>query len=350
MSKPYFAVVAASVGYQPCLSALINSFRIYHDGQGIHILIGDCGLEQEFKDKYDGDDITWIPIHSDRGHIWATKFERFRIAVEQTGAIVGIFDADMYVVRSMLNMWKMAEAGFIVGGSNASNIRFGSDWNEKYGMEVPDVWNTKTITSVPTFMDIDLHGEVWSEIYRHKTETNMGADFNLLNIFICKLNKLEHVIPFSSAQNTGVHHQQVKPSTGIILKAGELLTGNGLELFCVHGRFHSGDWYANLLKPMPKHLARMGIRSKRSRAYQSVLKSRQLLMDEFNKYCDWPYESTVKDATLANIKEQEDLFFTNTATMEEENEKLLKEQEVLRKEIYELKKQLDELGSAFPKM
>jgi len=205
MSKQYYAVVSASKGYQPCLSAFINSFRIHHKGQGLHMLIGDCDLEQAFKDKYEGDDITWIPIHSDRGHIWATKFERFRIAVEQTEAVVGVFDADMYVCRSMLNFWKMAEAGFIVGGSNASNIRFGANWNESYQMEVPEIYNTKTITSVPTFMDIERDGDIWGSIYEHKKDTNAGADFNLLNIFLAKLDKLDRVIPFTAAQFTGVH-------------------------------------------------------------------------------------------------------------------------------------------------
>ena len=343
--KPYYLVAAASKGYQPGLAALLNSFRHHHAGQGIKIVVCDYDLEPAFVEKYSGDDLTWVKVTSEKGNIYATKIHRFRVASELTDGVVGVFDSDMYVVRSMINFWKIAEAGFIVGGANGSNIRFGANWNESYQMDVPEVYNTKTITSVPTFMDVERDGDVWRSIYEHKEATNAGADFNLLNIFLAKLGKLDRVIPFTSAQCTGVHHQQIKESTGIINKAGELLTNNGLELFSVHGRFWSGDWYANLLKPMPKHYARMGIRSSQSKAYQSSLKSRQLLMDEFNKYCDWPYESTVKPETLANVKEQEELFFTETESLEEENAVLVGRNEALLDALDLQKKKIRELES-----
>ena len=345
MNKPYFLVVAASKGYEPGLSALIHSHRIHHKDMGIKMLIGDCGLDEDFKKQHNGDDIEWIPIHSDRGHIFATKIHRFQIATKQEGSIVGIFDADMYICRSMLNMWKLAESGFIIGGSNASNIRFGSNWDESYGMQVPECWNVKTITSVPTFCDIDQHGDVWSEIYRHKSETNKGADFNLLNIFLCKLGKLDYVIPFSSAAMTGVHHQQVKLGTRIINKADELITENGLELFCVHGRFWEGNWCANLMKPIPKHLARMGIRSSKSKAYQGALQSRDLLQAEFDRYCHWPYDKSVKDATLENVKRETDLYFVESDDLETENLALVEKNLELATRIERLEHELKKIKS-----
>lgn len=345
--KPYYAVIAASKGYQPGLSAFLNSFREHHAGQGIKIVVCDCDLEPAFVEKYSGDDLTWVKVSSEKGHIYATKIHRFRVASELDG-VVGVFDSDMYVVRSMLNFWKMAEAGFIVGGANGSNIRFGENWNEGYSMEVPDVYDTRTITSVPTFMDIERDGEVWRSIYEHKERTNAGADFNLLNIFLAKLDKLDRVIPIPSEQMTGVHHFQIKPDTRVINKAGELLTNNGLELFCVHGRYWEGNWYTNLLKPMPKHCARLGIRSSKSRAYQGAVQSRDILKAEFDRYCDWPYESSIKEATLANLKEQQELFFTESESLEEENAALVKKNETLLdglrqqgRELRRLKKQLE---------
>lgn len=340
--KPYYAVVAASKGYQPGLAAFLNSFRIHHKGMGIKIIVCDYDLEPAFVEKYSGDDLEWVKVTSQYGNIWATKIERFRVASELSGAVVGVYDADMYICNSMINFWKIAEAGMIAGGSNGSNIGFGSNWNESYKMEVPNAVNTKTLTSVPTFMDIDKHGDIWRSIYEHKRDTNAGGDFPLLNIFILKLDRLDQVVAFPSEVCTGVHHFQVKNETRVISKSGGLFTNTGLLVASVHGRYWSGDWYANLMKPLPKHCARMGVRNKNSKAYQGALQSRQLLMDEFNKYCDWPYESTVKEATLANIKEQEDMFFTNTATMEQENAKLLKEHEGLRNEIIKLKKQLEQ--------
>lgn len=322
MGKPYIAIVAASRGYMPGLAAFINSFRIHHQGLEMRIIVCDYDLTDEFRDKYGGDDLEFVKVSSTLGNIWTTKIERFRVATDQEGSVVGIFDADMFCCGSMLNFWKIAEAGMIVGGSNGSNIRFGENWNESYQMEVPEVWDYKTITSVPTFMDIDLHGDVWRGLYEHKRETNAGADFNLVNIFLMKLNKMEYIVPIPSEQVTGVHHFQIKPDTRTILKGGKLLTNNGLELLCVHGRYWEGNWYANLMKPMPKHCAKLGVRNRKSYAYQGAIQSRELLKAEFDKYCDWPYEMSVKDATLANIKEQEELFFTETESLEEENAKL----------------------------
>ena len=192
---------------------------------------------------------------------------------------------------------------------------------------------------MPTFCDIDLHGDVWSEIYRHKMETNKGADFNLLNIMICKLGKLDYVIPFTSAAMTGVHHQFLKIDTRIINKANELLTMNGLELFSVHGRFWEGDWYTNLTKNMPKYLARLGIHSSKSKAYQGVLQSQQLLKDEFDKYCDWPYKWSVKAATEANVQEEFDKYFVEPVAMEEQNQALVEKNDELAEFIESLKRQ-----------
>lgn len=339
--KDYVAVISASRGYQPGLSAFIHSFRIHHEGMNIKIIVCDCDLEPEFIEQHDGDDIEWIKVSSPHGHVWATKIIRFKIASDLKNSVVAVFDSDMYVCGSLLNYWKIAEAGLIVGGSNGSNIRFGANWNEGYKMEVDECWNTKTLTSVPTFMDIEAHGEVWSEIYRHKLETNAGGDFPLLNIFLCKLGKLDLVIPFGSEMFTGVHHFQLKPDTRIINKAGVLLTSNGLELKVVHGRYWEGNWCHNLMKPIPKHLARMGIRSSKSKAYQGALQSRDILQAEFDKYCHWPYDKSVKDATLANVKREMDLFFTETDDLESENAVLVERNLELIEKVRKLEKKYE---------
>jgi hypothetical protein len=54
--KQYYAVVAANRGYQPGLSAFINSFRIYHKDTGIKIVVCDYDLEPEFIKQHDGND------------------------------------------------------------------------------------------------------------------------------------------------------------------------------------------------------------------------------------------------------------------------------------------------------
>ena len=103
--KPYIAVIAASKGYMPGLAAFINSFRIYHEGRNIRIIVCDYDLPDEFKEKYAGPDLEFQKVASRYGNIWATKIERFRVATEQKGAVVGVFDSDMFCCASMYNLW-----------------------------------------------------------------------------------------------------------------------------------------------------------------------------------------------------------------------------------------------------
>jgi len=333
----FSAVVAANKGYQPGMSAFIRSFRTHHPNDEIKLYCLDYDLEPEFREKHDSMVDEWLKITHPKGHVHACKLERFRVACEIDG-VVGVYDSDMFFTASMLNWYKVADAGLVVGGSNASNNRYGPHWHEKFKMnDIPDIFDYKTITSVPTIMDIERHGkDVWGGLYEHKKRTGAGADFDLVNIFLMKTGRLNDIMTIPCECVTGVHHLQVKPETRAYWKAGKLMTMNGLELLMVHGRFWEGNWTANLMKPMPKHLARMGIRSSKSKAFQGALESRDLLQAEFDKYCDWPYDKSVKDATLANIQHEMDTYFTETDSLEEENRILSEKNLELTERVHEL--------------
>ncbi len=337
----FSAVVAANRGYQPGMSAFIRSFRAHHPNNEIKLYCLDYDLEPEFREKHDDMVDEWVKISHPRGHTHACKLERFRVACE-IGGIVGVYDSDMFFTNSMLNWYKVADAGFVVGGSNASNNRYGAHWHEKFQMDdIPEIFDTRTITSVPTIMDIEKHGnDVWSGLYDHKKITGAGADFDLVNIFLMKTGRFDDIITIPCECVTGVHHLQIKPETRAYWKGGKLMTMNGLEVLTVHGRFWQGDWYTNYMKPMSKHLARMGIHSSQSKAYQGALQSRELLKVEFDKYCDWPYEWSVKPATEANVQQEFDKFFVESVDMETENQALVEKNlelaelnESLRREI-----------------
>ena len=343
----FSAVVAANRGYQPGLSAFVNSFKIHHPKNEIKLYVLDYDLEPEFLAKHKDKIDEVIKITHPKGHVYATKLERFRVACE-IGGVVGIYDSDMYNTASMLNYYKIADAGFVVGASNASNNRYGKHWHEKFKMDdIPEVFDYKTVTSVPLIMDIEKHGnDVWGGMYKHKAETGAGADFDLVNIFLMKTGRMDDIIILNCEICTGVHHLQIKPETRAYWKGGKLMTMNGLEVLTVHGRFWEGNWCANLMKPMPKHLARMGIRSSKSKAFQGALQSRDILQAEFDKYCDWPYDKTVKDATLENVQREMDLFFTETDDLESENQKLAKMNLDLNEQLRHTERQIALLEKA----
>jgi hypothetical protein len=305
----YNCVVSASKGYQPGLSAFIHSFRHYHKDAGIKLYVLDYDLEPEFLEQHINPEDEVIKISHPKGNIWACKIERFRVASE-IGGVVGVFDSDMWFCGSMLNYFKIADgAGLIVGGANGSNIRFDERYEESYKMTIPNTYNYKTITSVPTIMDTTVHGDIWSSIYKHKEEIGTGADFNLLNIFLIKYNKIDDVVVIPAERVTNIHHFMLKADTGVIMKEGMLLTKNGLQVLMVHGKWWSGDYVENLMKPMPKHFARLGAVGVNTRAYQEALKSRQLLLDDFHRWCKWPHEPTTKQATKDNVQMERDRAF-----------------------------------------
>ncbi len=339
--KQYSAVVAANKGYQPGMSAFIYSFREHHPNNEIKLYCLDYDLEAEFREKHDSMVDEWVKISHPKGHVHACKLQRFEVACE-IGGVVGVYDSDMYFTASMLNWYKVADAGFVVGGSNASNNRYGAHWHEKFKMDdIPEIFDYVTLTSVPTIMDIEKHGnDVWGGLYKHKAETGAGADFDLLNIFLMKTGRINDIITIPCECATGVHHLQCKPETRAYWKGGKLMTMNGLVVYTVHGRFWEGNWCANLMKPIPKHLARMGIRSSLSKAYQGALQSRDLLQAEFDKYCHWPYDKSVKEATLENVKRETDLFFVESADMESENAALAEKNLELATRIEKLEHEL----------
>ena len=53
----------------------------------------------------------------------------------------------------------------------------------------------------------------------------------------------------------------------------------------------------------------MGAVGVNTRAYQEALKSRQLLLDDFRRWCKWPHEPTTKQATLDNVQMERDRAF-----------------------------------------
>jgi len=276
----YSIVVAGNKGFVLGLTAFLNSFELYHNTSLFQVFILDYDLPEDWKIKQIEErpylKIMGLDKEKYRDHVWACKIERFNFAASLPG-IVGLFDADMYFCASIMPLFKIAEIGLIVAGANGSNFRFHQGWRDKYKIpEIPDMFNYKTITSVPTIMDVDQHGEVWKSIYKHKMSIGIGADFDLTNIFMVVHNKLDYLFVIPSQQVTGIHHFMLKPDTRVRLIDNKLVTTDGLEVLIVHGKWWQPNYREGIMKPIE--------RSYQPKQVKMALESRDILIQEFERY------------------------------------------------------------------
>lgn len=245
-------IIPASHDFEPGVRAFLNSFNKYHPDTDIKVYLLNYNLHQSFLDEQDSkfkflEIIDLETPFADKA--WACKLERFNFAGSLTG-IVMMCDADLFFCSNIDHWFDIAELGYIVASSNGSNIRYHAEWRKKYDIDIPDMINYKTICSVPTVLDIGKHGEIWKSIYEHKLQKKFGADFDLINIFMAKYNKLDYILPVPTQQTTGIHHFMLKLDTRVKRVEDRLITTDGLPVLMVHGKWWREAWVKGLMKPM----------------------------------------------------------------------------------------------------
>lgn len=282
-------VVAASRGYEPGLRAFLNSYANYHPQSErlarVHVL--DLELGAEFREGWtdfpwieNWIKLDWVQHGGQRNTAWSTKIPRFQYAADLEGVVM-LCDADMFFCSNVDWWFDLAEQGWIVGGSNGSNVRYHQGWRDKYKLPLPDFYNYKTICSVPTVMRTDLHGQVWRDLYKHKTGGGEGADFDLQNIFMTLHEKQPHIVALPSQQTTGIHHFMLKLETGANRVDGRIVSRDGLEVYIVHGKWWQEGWRTNLLKKMDEYCSKFTWGTK---CQQLAQHSWNVLMEEFERW------------------------------------------------------------------
>jgi hypothetical protein len=256
MTKRYSIVVAASVGYIEGLKAFLNSFEYYH-GRDIKIYLLSYGLPKKFLEQKRDINLKVIPLDLSQDVAWATKIERFKFASSLSGVVM-MADADMFFCGSVYRYFDIAKLGYIVAGSNGSNILYNKKYSEKYGEEFLPFYNHKTITTVPLILDVGKHGDVWKGVYDHKKGLEVSADFNLLNLYMKKLDKLDFIMALPPQQVTNIHHFQLKPNTRVREEGEFLYTEDGLEVLMSHGLWWNEAYVDGLLSTMEKYCTDWG--------------------------------------------------------------------------------------------
>lgn len=248
-------VLAASQGYIQGVTAFLNSFQEYHDTSKYKVHLLSLDLKENFSNGWTKQVQIDINEHEQygRSNPWGTKIPRFKYAANVDGVVM-LADADMFFCGNIDHWFDFAELGYIIAGSNGSNFGFNQGWRDKYSLpQLPDFYNYKTITSVPTVLKTSQHGDLWKSVHEHKLTIETGGDFDLQNIYAVINDKFKWIVPVPAQQVTGIHHFMLKPDTGVMRKAGKLVTRDGLEVLMVHGKWWSKGWYDNLMVHMKRY-------------------------------------------------------------------------------------------------
>jgi len=280
-------VLSASNGYQPGVIAFLNSFEHHHPDTDIKVYLLNLNIGDPFLDEHvrhrkyvEVVSLDWVEYAGNRNTAWSTKIPRFKFASELSGQVL-VCDADMFFCKNIDMFFDVAKAGFIVGGANGSNFYFGKDYAEKWGEPVDCFW-TKTLGSVPTWMDVDKYRHIWQGIYDCKlNKKNFGiglCDFELLNILLIKNVHPDKIIVLPSQQVTGLHHFQLRPDTRVYKRRDQLVTADGLEVLMVHGKWWQEGWVNNMMKTMEKYCAG------NEKCIKGAKDSWNLLKSEFGKW------------------------------------------------------------------
>lgn len=277
MTKEYSIVVAASVGYIDGLKAFLNSFEYYH-GRDIKIYLLSYDLPKEFLEQKRDINLKVISLDLSQDVAWATKIERFKFASSLSGVVM-MADADMFFCGSMFRYFDIAKLGYIVAGSNGSNIFYGDKYSEKYESELVPFYNHKTITTVPLVLDVKKHGAIWKGVYNHKKGINNSADFDLLNLYMKKLDRLNFIIALPPQQVTNIHHFQLKPNTRVREEGRFLYTEDGLEVLMSHGLWWNEAYVDGLLSTMERYCMDWG-----RKCLIGAEESRDILKRQFEKW------------------------------------------------------------------
>lgn len=290
-------VVSASPGYEMGLQALLNSYSFWHGKDDVcwHLL-----LYKDVKVKMPETFRKRAVIHAlptDIGNAMACKIHRFKYGAELSGAVI-ILDADMFFCNNIDWWWSIIEAGWILYGSNGSNVEYTEAHSQKYGLPLTGKFNHKTVTSVPAGMLTGEYGKLWQAIFDHRTDPDMprqGADFELVNAYLVHMGLLDKVVALSPAQVTNIHHYQMKPNTKVMRRNDSpLYTEDGLEVCMSHGRWFNHGYVENLMVPMRKYCGNI------QKCVIGAENARTILLDEFkcalnNKYAErYPWRP-VKD-------------------------------------------------------
>ena len=243
-------VVAASDNYRAGLTALLNSLAEHSPDSDVVLL--SFRLSEDFLEQVEGRGGVTIHHSPDSHQVTGTAIERFRLASEvapQYSAIC-LLDCDMFATADCDVFFQAAAASLIVTGSNGMVINFGPAHQERYGIDLgsEDYPYAKVHCTAPIF--ISAANIDWFDALYNSRRIDSWDDFLYLNVLGIHMGKDKKMIVMPPYAFTGIHHFHIKPVTGVMEKAGTLLSGTEEQVYMCHGKYWDEPYNADLLKVM----------------------------------------------------------------------------------------------------
>jgi hypothetical protein len=182
------------------------------------------------------------------------RTSRFRYAAEISNEYksVCLLDADMLCVRDFSNIFRMADTGMILVGSNNTLLRYRKKDFDKMAVEVPEVPEVNivhpTFTTVPTFVNPKIHEDWLRAIWENKT----GNDLDVPNLLSASLGKTNNLYYLPSYSWTNIHHTMLKPETFVRYMDG-YYSHQGEPIYMFHGHWLDDKYKKQLVEPMQKN-------------------------------------------------------------------------------------------------
>lgn len=183
------------------------------------------------------------------------RTSRFRYAAELKDqyTVVGILDADMVTIRRITKLFRMAETGTIVVGSNNTLYRYVKKDFDAMQIEVNPAVNviTGSFCTVPTFINPTIHERFLRAVWDNAT----GNDLDVPNLLAHSMMLYkEYFFLLPSYISTGIHHSMVKPETFCLETDDGLYSYQGEPIYLLHGHLHdTQEYHKQLLEPMQKN-------------------------------------------------------------------------------------------------
>ena len=272
MSK-FAYVIAASQGYKDGLVALLNSLAEH--SATAHIELVSFRLEEEFLEQIRGRG--GVTIHEtgdcEKGQVEATAIERFRVAYEVAPEYdaLCLMDCDMFQTCNCDTFFDVAAADFIVAGSNGMVINFNRVHQDRYDVDLgsDDYPYPKVHCTAPIFLSAE--NTDWFEALYNSRRIDSWDDFLYLNVLGITMGKDKRMIVMPPYAFTGIHHFHVKPVTGVMDKAGTLLSGTEEQVYMCHGRYWDDAYNAGLLEVMEGYFRNEELGERQQRQAQNSL-------------------------------------------------------------------------------
>jgi len=250
MSCRPLIVVPITKSYMEEGSVFLNSVRKTNPSIPVHVITHDL-TDEDFKEW---ENVTKVviepPCDTEFRRVRTSRF-RYAMDIKDEFNVVGLFDADMCLLRDINKFFKMAETGTILACSNNTLLRYIKKDFDAMQVDVNpriDVVHP-TFSTVPIFVNASLNEEWLTAIWENPT----GNDLDIPNLYAESLRLMDKVFLLNSYAWTNIHHTMIKPETFARKTHNGLYSHQGEPVYCLHGHLGDPAYLKELIEPMKKN-------------------------------------------------------------------------------------------------